>query len=167
MKVRESRRAFTLLEVVAVIWALSVVLLLGGVALLGANRIQKAASAADHQNTLRGIVADQFREDVALADSNPEAVGPLKAGPSCLILRLADRRYVVYRAEAGGLERAALSTADAAPYWVPLGGEGMAVAFARTGPDKRLQTLTIQEPVGSGPRKRTTEIMAALGGDLR
>jgi hypothetical protein len=167
MRVRESRRAFTLLEVVAVIWALSVVLLLGGVTLLGANRIQKAGSAADHQNTLRGIVADQFREDVALAASTPEAVGPLTAGPSCLILRLADRRYVVYRVEAGRLERAALSTADAAPSWMRLGGEGLAVVFARTGPDQRLLTLTIQEPVGSGPRKRTTEIMAALGGDLR
>jgi prepilin-type N-terminal cleavage/methylation domain-containing protein len=167
MRVHESRRGFTLLELVAVIWALSVVLLLGGAALLGANQLQKAASAANDRNALRGIVADQFREDVALAASTPEAVGPLKAGPSCLILHLADQRYVVYRAEAGRLERAALSRADAAPHWVLLGGEGVVGAFRRTGPDQRLLTLTIQEPAGSGLRKRTTEITAALGGDRR
>ncbi len=161
------RRGFTLLELLAVIWALSVVLFLGVVTLLGATRIHRAASAADHQNTLHGILADQFREDVALAAATPEAVGQRKAGPSCLILRLADGSYVVYRAEAGRLERAALAAADAAPYWMPLEGEGVTVAFTRTGPDQRVLTLTLQESIGSGPRKRTTEIMAALGGDLR
>ena len=167
MRRQERRRGFTLLEILAVIWALSLVLFLGIVTLLGATQIQKVASTADHQNTLRGIVADQFREDVALATATPEAVGPLKAGPNCLILRLADGSYVAYRVEADRLQRAALAKAGAAPYWMPLGGEGVAVTFARTGPDQRVLTLTIQEPIGSGPRKRTTEIMAALGGDLR
>jgi len=161
------RRGFTLLEMLAVIWALGLVMFLGVTLLLGAMRIEKAASTADHQNTLHGILADQFREDVARAGATPESVGQLKAGPTCLILRLADGTYVVYRAEAGRLERAALAAAGATPYWMPLGGEGLTVAFATTGSDRRVLTLTLQEPVGSGLRKHTTAITAALGGDLR
>jgi hypothetical protein len=166
MMIRVTPRGFSLLEMVAVIWALSLVMFLGAVTLLGATRIHKASSAADHRNTLHSILADQFRADVALAAATAEGVGQLKAGPNCLILRLADGSHVVYRVEAGRLERAALAAGGAAPHWVPLGGqgEGEGVAFARTGPDQRILTLTLQEP---GPRTRTTEIMAALGGDLR
>jgi hypothetical protein len=165
--IRASRRGFSLLEIVAVIWALSLVMFLGVVTLLGATRVHQASSVADHQNTLHSILADRFRADVALAVAAAEGVGHLKAGPECVILRLGDGSYVVYRVAAGRLERAALASAGAAPSWMPLGGEGVGVAFARTGPDQRILTLTLQEPGGSGARKRTTEIMAALGGDLR
>lgn len=167
MSFRGNRRGFTLLEMLAVIWALGLVLLLGVTLLLGTMRIEKAAAAADHQNALHAIAADQFRADVALASATPARVGQLKAGPTCLILRLADGTDVVYRAEAGRLERAALAAADAAPYWMPLENVGGTVVFASTGSKRRVLTLTLQEPIGSGARKHTTAITAALGGDLR
>jgi hypothetical protein len=164
---RRSRRGFTLLEITAVVWALGLTLLLGTTILLAALRIEKAAAAAEHRNSLHGIVADHFRADVALAGATPETLHTLKAGPTCLILRLADGTYVVYRAEEGRLERAALATAAATPYWMPLAGDGVTAAFAAAGTDRRVLTLTLQEPDDSGRRKWTTAIAAALGGDLR
>lgn len=150
-----------------VIWALTLTLFLGTVTLLGALRIEKAAAAAERRHALHGIIADHFRADVAQAGATPEGVGALKAGPSCLILRLADGTHVVYRAHEGRLERAALAQADATPYWMPLAGDGATVTFAAAGPDRRVLTLTLQEPDEFGRRQRTTTIAAALGGDLR
>ena len=164
---RRGRRGFTLLEIMVVVWALGLTLFLGTTILLGALRIEKAAAAAERRNSLHGILADHFRADVALAGATPEKVGMLKAGPTCLILRLADGTYVVYRVEEGRLERAALATADATPYWMSLAGDGVVVAFTAAETDRRVLTLTLQEPDDSGRRKWTTTIAAALGGDLR
>ncbi len=161
------RRGFTLLEMLVVIWALLLTLFLGTVILLGALRIERAAAAAERRLALHGILADHFRADVAQAGATPEDVGALKAGPTCLILRLADRTYVVYRAQEGRLERAALATAGATPYWMPLAGDGVTATFTAAGPDRRVLTLTLQEPDEFGRRQRTTAIAAALGGDLR
>ena len=47
-----------------------------------------AAGARTLERTVAvGLLADQFRADVAAADAAPEKAGEFTAGPTCLILR--------------------------------------------------------------------------------
>lgn len=161
------RRGFSLIEMLTVIWALSLVLLLGVTTLLGAFKIERAAGAAFHQQTQRNFLADQFRADVAEATEAPDRLDQIKAGPTCLILRMAESRYTLYRWEEDRLERAESVEPGKPLSWMSQGGAYAAVEFSRSGTDRRLLTMTLSVLAGSGPRQRSIPVAATLGGDLR
>lgn len=168
MRIRNRRRAgFSLLEILVVTWLMGLLLLLGVASLLGALKVEEAAASANRDLLDRSALADAFRGDVASAVAAAEAVGAVKAGPACLILRSADGKHVVYRWEKGQLERSA-PDGPKSP-WRPLAaGRGVtAVEFVRGGVDGRLVTLRLTASrVAHGATSRT-EYAAALGGDVR
>jgi hypothetical protein len=164
---KRRRSGFVLFEIMIVIWVMILILFLGTTTLLGALKIQKAAAAAFDRQTLRAIVADQFRADVALAATAPDEMEGFKAGPACLILRMTGDKRVIYRWHEGRLERAELVGRGAAPYWVALGGTLETAAFTRSGTEKGRVILTFKEPLQSKTTSHLVEIAAALGGDLR
>jgi prepilin-type N-terminal cleavage/methylation domain-containing protein len=162
------RPGFTLLEVLLVMIALGVVVTLSLAMVLGTWRIEQASAAALQHQTVEAQLADQFRADVAHAVATPDRLGAVTAGATCLILRGADGRHVVYRWQAQRLERSE----------VPVGAEKLpqvllratdydsaAVEFRRSGADRGLLSLELVKTHGRA--KRTLEIAAALGGDHR
>src|SRR5205823_1954174 len=103
------RQAFTLLEMMAVMWGLAILLGISAVTLAGLMRIQQANAQTHERLVQRSALADQFRADVARAADAPASLDKLKAGPDCLILRLADGKHVVYRWKGDQLERTELA----------------------------------------------------------
>jgi hypothetical protein len=163
----DRREAFSLMEILSVLGAMSLVLLLGVTTLLGAIKMERTASASYHRQTLRSLLADQFREDVASAVAAPDEADDIKASSHCLILQRTDGTHVCYRWEAGRLERSESFRLGARRHSVSLGPGCATVEFVTTGEERRVLTLRLSEPIGSGTRQRWAEVSAALGGDLR
>lgn len=159
-------RGFSLLELVTVLWALTFVILVGVTTLLGAVKIEQAATASFNRQNTRNRLADQFRTDVALATSAPDKFGECSASTAFLILQLTPGNYVLYRWEAGRMERAELKDAADSPNWISLGGHFGGAEFSRSA-GGLLLTLRLTESTNSPARNRSTEIAAALGGDRR
>jgi hypothetical protein len=158
-----SRSAFTLVHVVGVMALLSIFLLLGGATLVGVLKIARSA-ATDLQTLLaQRILADQFRADVAQAAATPDRLDSYEAGPSCLILQGPETRSIIYRWQAGQLQRAELVAGRGVERPLAVGPH-IRPAFSRPGPDARLVTLRLQETQAGQTRCRL-EISAALGGD--
>ncbi len=162
-----SRPAFSLLEMLVVMFALGVVMMLGTATLLGTIRMAEATTTAFDQQTVWSVLADEFRADVAQAADAPASVGELTASGTCLILRMADGRHVMYRWNNDQLERSELAGSGAAPRRLPLGRAGTGLEFTRAGNDGRLLIIRLTQSWGAGKKKRQIEIAAALGGDLR
>jgi prepilin-type N-terminal cleavage/methylation domain-containing protein len=162
------RPGFTLIEMLVVMWALGVILLLSSVTLLGALRVGESASKAHNRLMNRIALADQFRDDVSQAVEAPDALNERRAGPSCLILRRADNRYVVYRWQDERLERGE-GRAEANLAWqsVQTGSDRVIGNFARSGPGQRLVILRLSEYLSPAGVTREAFFSAALGGDLR
>lgn len=164
---RVPRSGFTLIEMTLVLATMGIGLLVGTAVLIGASRMERAAAASQHQVATRGMLADQFREDVARADRLPEQLEKRKAGPTCLILGLPDGGHVVYQREGGRLQRVVIAKSGKATQPDAVGPECTGVVFSRSGPGNPLVTLTIQEPgMARGPERHLV-IAAALGGDTR
>jgi type II secretory pathway pseudopilin PulG len=161
------RSGFTLLEMVVVMWTLGFALLIGSALLLGSVRMERATAASYHRLTLRSELADQFRADVAQAVSAPDNVDRLTASPTCLILRLAENKHVVYRWEDGRLERNELAGTGTARRRFSLGVDQTAVEFTRAGLDGRVVTMRMSQLRGPTNVERQIAIAAALGGDVR
>ena len=161
------RPGFTLLEILVIMFALGVVMLLGTATLLGTIQMAQATTAGFDQLLGRSVLADQFRADVAQAADAPANVDEVTAGSTCLILRRADGRHIIYRWSNHELERSELSVSGTTRRRLPLGSAGAAVEFTRAGNDRRLVILRLSQSWGPGKRQRQLDIAAALGGDLR
>jgi hypothetical protein len=135
--------------------------------LLGALRIEKASAGALQQLAARHTLADQFRADVALAAETPARWQEEVAGPDCLILRIDDRRHVVYRWQENQLTRSSFEAKEEHNYTFPLGSPDApgAVEFGRSGAGGRLISLRHFTLLPSGDKRLAAEFSAALGGD--
>jgi hypothetical protein len=151
---------------VVVMWGLALLVLVGVATMLGALRVQMAVTASQERLAARGALADQFRADVGGAAAAPDRLGEWTADPRCLILRTAGGRHVLYRWEDGRLERGERAGGGEVSWrHVALGPQGATVEFGRSG-GGHVITLRVSEPRG-GKSDRETEVVAALGGDLR
>src|SRR5207249_536942 len=104
---RVARRGFTLLEMVCV---MALLVLLGG--LMSALLIQSLEverSQAQSLDYMRQTItlADQFRADVAQAESAPPAWQTYTADSQTLILRMKNEAHILYRWRSGKLGRRA------------------------------------------------------------
>lgn len=162
------RRGYSLMEMLAVMWGLTIALGLGIAILLGAMRLGQAA-ARGHDRLLAGSqLADRFRADVAGAAEAPEWLDERPAGSDSLLLRRPDGTCVAYRVRPGLVERAE-GTSDAALSWhsaLHLPEDGHA-AFRRPTAPGGPAVLVLSEGGKGRGLPRETIVAAALGGDLR
>src|SRR5271157_3899893 len=165
---RRARRGFSLGEMLAVMVGLQVFLTLVVGVLWAAIRIERAAAADFERTLVQGALADQFRADVAGAASVPKKLGLEDAGPTCLILRRPNGKYVIYSWDGERLIRTVKSDALRSQQMLPLGAEKAAVEFTQSGSGS-LITLRLTETRGQGSAQRSgwADITAALGGDLQ
>ena len=164
---RHNRRGgFTLIEIVAVLAGLSVLLVISCVILVGIFRLHES-SAASHQNLSRHeVFADQFRDDVAHAESAPASLDKFQAGPNCLILSVHGSSPIVYFEEGGEWKRRSGPKNEIVN--LHPGPEGTRLEFSRSGPANRVVTVHISRPHSpSAMHRNPLEISAALGGDMR
>lgn len=160
------REGFTLLEMLVVMWGLTVALTLGVTLLVVAMRADRVGAATLHKVVWRAELADQFRTDVARTVTAPDGLGNLTRGPHCLILRLHDGAYVIYQWQDERLERIVRAGHNETRRPLPAGAHDVSVEFDRTEGDRPLIILRLVESPARGVVWRT-EVSAALGGDLR
>jgi hypothetical protein len=155
------------LMVLVALGTLALILLLATALLLGAFKIERASAAVDRRLTAQHQLADQFRQDVAQAVAAPKSLEKRRAGSTCLILRMADDSYVIYRWDDGRLERSVLDAAGDSSRPMPVGSDRVRVEFARTGSKGTLISMRLIESRDGVDGKHPVVVMAALGGDLR
>jgi type II secretory pathway pseudopilin PulG len=161
------RRGFTLTEIVVVIWGLGICLLIGGALIVTTMKANRAGEAAMNRLSVREALANQFRADVARAETAPERLGDLTAGPACLLLQTPRGSSVVYCWQDDKLERIDRDGDGREMLQrVPVGPTVTAIEFIRSGGKAALITLRISEVSGRGPTRRA-ELSAALGGEQR
>jgi prepilin-type N-terminal cleavage/methylation domain-containing protein len=165
MRLRK-RGGFTLLEMLVVMFAMSITFGFGATILLAALRIDQAGAATLRLMAWRTELADQFRADVARADAAPERLGELTGNGTCLILHWPDGTHVIYqRQDEGRLERTVRASGGETRRVLPAGNPNVTVEFARGTGSRPLITLRLVESTPGTSRR--VEIAAALGGDLR
>jgi hypothetical protein len=150
--------------VMAVMAAITGVL---AVALTGALKLERASAGdLDRLGSQRDL-ADRFRADVAQAADAPEHWREDVAGPTCLILARGEDRHLVYRWEAGRLERFETVGQTTHRSEFTRHGGPADVAFERSRDGGRLITLRLFAAGKDGRKQPSAEIAAALGGDLQ
>jgi type II secretory pathway pseudopilin PulG len=162
-----SRSGFTLVNMLVLMTALGVVFAVGTAALVGAFRTEKATNAASRRLAAHTALADTFRADVHQARALREAIEEWEAGPTCLILRMADDRHVIYQWQKGELQRIEQPGPDAQTQRVVVGPDCAGVEFLRDPQKSGLVTLRLSVSRGPGNAPRRLDITAAVGGDRR
>lgn len=160
----KARRGFTLVEMLVVMWAMSIAMLLGVQLVVVTMKVGGVGQAADNRTARRAELARDFRYDVAHAVAAPEAFGGISAGASVLFLQMPDESIVTYRWRSGVLERVDHSGGGEVVRTFPQGPKPPRVEFRR--PVGGVITLRLVETTPNG-RDRTADLSAALGGDLR
>jgi type II secretory pathway pseudopilin PulG len=174
---RSARPAFTLVEMLVAMLLMAIVVGVGSLALVAGLRLQQSALDGSQRQSWQSLLADEFRSDVgqaaALADqlewpaAPPEPLSSLRAGPATLILRIGDKKHVVYRWRQGQLERSEVEGGKRRDRQIPIAFTCKEAEFTRTGSDWPLITLRLTEAPRPGQQARVMEIRAALGGDWR
>lgn len=166
MKLRK-RAGFTLIEMLVVMFAMSIAFGFGATILLAALRIDQAGAATLRLLAWRTELAEQFRGDVARADAAPERFGEMTGGPARLILHRPDGVHVAYVwHDDGRLERIVRAADGETRRVLPVGASNVSVQFARGDGGRPLFTLRLVETPPTGSARRV-EVSAVLGGDLR
>lgn len=160
---RRRRRAFTLLEISAVLVLLGVLSLVGAATLLAAVRVHRGSASVSDAVTILATVADRFRADVGGAAAAPDRGGDVAADPERLLLTIPDGGAVTWRFAGGRLTRSSGKGPGSRDELIGLGPDPLTAEFSRQG---RLVTLRLWDRRGAVPRFRA-EISAALGGDNR
>jgi hypothetical protein len=159
------RAAFSLIEMIAVMWGLAAALALGMALILAALRTDQVGASTLRELSRRGELADQFRADVARADAAPALLGEWIASPTCLILTAPSGTQVVYRGLAGKVERIIRTGDQESRRPILVGNEDTTVEFSRSSGDRPIVTLTVIDTQFRTARR--TEVSAVLGGDRR
>lgn len=164
---RRRRAGFTLLELSVVLWAVGVCMVAAGAILMTALRADQAGQATVNRLSGRAALAEQFRADVSGAESAPDELDDLAAGPACLLLQMPGGARIAYRWENGSLERIERGMdARELRRTLPVGPKGTSIEFIRTAGKSGVIILQIAEPSKEGPVKRT-QLAATPGRDLR
>ena len=190
MKISAKRRGYTLIELLCVFSLLGVLGLVMAVLLREVIRVEGTQTQGFDRLLQSQTLADQFRADVADAQSAPQAWEQFKADAHTLILQRQNGERIIYRWQAGQMQRltyedrampklgpcveAVLGTAAVptvergaiAERTLPVGGKQIGIEFVRAGGNVlRLRLLTMRN--GNPAPGQTLEIAAALGGDWR
>ena len=160
------RRGFTLLEMLVVMWAMSIALLLGTQLIVAVLKVGRVGQDADTRAAQRAELAREFRGDVAQAEATPDRLGDVSAGPERLVLRMPGGTAVVYRWREKVLERVERIGDRETSRAFPVGSKLSRVEFRRPKDSTGVVTLRMIETTKEG-RERVTDLSAALGGDLR
>jgi type II secretory pathway pseudopilin PulG len=157
---------FTLIEIIAVMAGLGLLLVFSSVIMVGLFKVHQASAASQLQLVRHETFADQFRDDVAQADTAPATLDKYNAGPTCLILTRRGSAPVVYFEEAGEWKRRYGPKGEI--FRLHPGPDGTRLQFARSGAGNRLVSVRISLPqLPPSKRREPLEISAALGGDVR
>lgn len=190
MKISAKRRGYTLIEILCVIALLGVLGLVMAILLREVILVERTQAQGFDRLLQSQTLADQFRADVADAQSAPQAWQQFKADAHTLILQRQNGERIIYRWQAGQLQRLtyedlalpklspsvqavlgvaavpALERRAIAERTLPVGGKQVGVEFVRDGANLlRLRLLTVRD--GNPAPGQTLEIAAALGGDWR
>ncbi len=152
-----TRRGWTLIEMIVVMFCLAVLLSLIGSIMWAVFRIQASATASFEELQSEARLADRFRADVAESRETPELAADFKADSLCLILRGEDGALIIYRVVHGRVDRTVLRADDSETESFRIGGADVVGEFSREG---RLMTLSLR-----GAKRGTLIIAAALGGE--
>jgi type II secretory pathway pseudopilin PulG len=159
------RHAFTLVEILTVMFGLGVAMALGTVILAGMLRIQKASQLSLERTFARSALADQFRTDVAASRALVKGLGDFHSSESCLILR-GKSGCIVYRFQEGRVERLDMSMDGTVRHRALLGPQAERVCFISQG-RKPLIAMSLEQSTDKPHDRRTWLYQAALGGDWR
>src|SRR5262245_13713130 len=99
------RRGFTLIEMLSVILLLSVLMALLAILLIDVLAVQLTQGASQDRMRAQAQLADEYRADVARAESAPQDWGKHRADAHTLILRVSDTEHIVYQWRQGRLHR--------------------------------------------------------------
>jgi len=161
-----SRRAFSLIEMCAVMATLGITLSLGAIILLVAMRSNQVGGATLLQIRLSTDAGDTFRADVAGAVAAPATLGDLSRGPTCLILQGVGDEHIVYDWKNGQLTRTVRRAERESRSVLSIGIPEIAVEFEAPDGNRPVILMRVIESRGNGASRRS-EFAAALGGDRR
>lgn len=111
-----------------------------------------------------GLIADQFRDDVALAVQAPERVAAEERNGRQLFLARADGTIVIYRFNDGRLTRAVRSGESEQKAVLARTPADESFEFDLSRLDRKLVTLRFLETRRARPQQRV-DVTAAIGGD--
>jgi type II secretory pathway pseudopilin PulG len=163
---RRSRRAFTLLEMVVVMWAMGLITLLGVALMLTMLKTSTMGEAIGEWLSRRAELARQFREHIARAEAAPEQSGAVRVGSTTLILTMPGGSTVIYYREPKMMVRLERTGKTESIRNLPLDRPDTKTEFLRPTGGSGVFTLRLTETNGSGP-VRASEFSAVLGGNLR
>jgi hypothetical protein len=165
------RSAFTLLEMTIVMWALAIAFAVGVALIFATNKTAELGDSISIHIARHAELARQFRDDVDHAEAAPEQFAEFRAGPSCLILAKPGGSTVVYQRNPespGSLTRIERTGKKDSVRQLLLDKADAKTEFVRPTEGKGIITLRVKETRVKGKGlDRTSEISAALGGDLR
>jgi prepilin-type N-terminal cleavage/methylation domain-containing protein len=162
-----ARRGFSLIELLCVILLISVIGGLLTLILKETLEVERVQAAGFQQLLLSNALADQFRADVAQAESAPPRWGKYKSDEQTLILQM-KKEHVVYLWEDDKLQRFAIDDQQTLERTLPVSGNRVEVKFVHDAANAkliRLQIRVVRE--GNAVPAQTLDIAAALGGDWR
>jgi prepilin-type N-terminal cleavage/methylation domain-containing protein len=165
-RARPARAGFSLIEMLCV---MVLILVLGAVlAMLFKEtlEVEKIQTSGFDRLLQTKMLADQFRSDVARAESVLPEWQDRKADAETLILRMKDKRHIVYAWKEGKLTRAAHVDGEKDEQPLPV-GRNVEVEFVQPGKEAvarlRLHLVRDEQRVAG----QSLEMAAAVGGDLR
>ncbi len=165
-RTRPCRRGFTLLEMCVVMFAMGIAMAMGVALIVTTIKAATVGETTSERFSKLAELSRQFRADVALAEAAPERVDDIAAGPTVLILKMPDGTTVLYQKGEESLDRVERIGKKELVRRFPLDQPDIKTEFARTTIGPKLITLRLTTKKDAGAAK-TTEISAALGGDLR
>jgi prepilin-type N-terminal cleavage/methylation domain-containing protein len=166
--VSPKRVGFTLVEMLVV---MAMIVVLGGVMaklLVETIRAERTQREGLDKILHDHALADQFRIDVAQAESAPEKWRDYVAGKDSLILQMPGGGQVVYLWKEKALRHLAVADKTENERRVPTGADGVDVEFSHDPLNPKLIVVRLYFlREGKALPGQALEIAAALGGDLR
>lgn len=157
MTCRRRRTGFSLLEMIVVIFGISLLLGMLGSMIWAVMRIESAGTESFTRMQQQAQLADRFRDDVSQAQESPELAEDFTSSPMCMILKQGDGGLVIYRWQEGKLQRQVIRDRQHETQEIPVGGDDVHILFSR-----RAGVLMMDI---HGPHRAPLMIAAALGGN--
>ena len=167
-RAKPTRQGFTLIELMCVMMLLALLLTVLTLLFRDTLRVERIQSAGFDRILQSKSLADQFRADVASAETEELEWKDYQADEATLILRLKNKAHIVYRWHEGKLVRHVFEDdADDQTTTLPVGGKQVDIEFIHAA-KQRVVRLRIH-PTRDEKREagRALEFSAALAGDWR